>query len=111
MCAAIGGDGGVAVRVLDRGPGLSAGDETRLFELYYRAPSTAALAPGAGIGLFVCDQMVRGMGGRMWALPRDGGGAEFGFELPIYEADRDEEGPAGADEAVPRPVEAAAVGH
>jgi len=26
---------------------------------------------------------VTALGGRMWAAPRDGGGSEFGFALPL----------------------------
>jgi len=74
----------VTVRVLDRGPGIRDEDEERLFALFYRAPSTAQQASGAGIGLFVCDQLIRAMGGRLWARARDGGGSEFGFALRRY---------------------------
>ena len=44
---------------------------------------------GRGIGLFVCRQLVEGMGGRIWARPRDGKGAEFGFWLPALGDDED----------------------
>jgi two-component system sensor kinase FixL len=54
-----------------------------MFDLYYRSPSTAATASGAGIGLFVCARLIRAMGGRIWATPRTGGGAEFGFSLRV----------------------------
>ena len=74
----------IHVRVLDRGPGIRGEDPERLFALFYRAPSTASQASGAGIGLFVCDQLIRAMGGRFWARPRDGGGSEFGFALRRY---------------------------
>ncbi len=78
---------GVEIRVLDRGPGIREDTADQLFELYYREPSAGLTAPGAGIGLFICRQIVNSLGGRMWARPRPGGGAEFGFSLPIYEAD------------------------
>jgi signal transduction histidine kinase len=76
---------GVTVRVLDRGVGLSEDLLTHLFSPFYRAPSTAAVASGAGIGLYVCNRLVDAMGGRIWARRRDGGGAEFGFWLPDYD--------------------------
>jgi PAS domain S-box-containing protein len=81
------GGEGVAIRVLDDGPGLDATTLDRLFDLYYRAPGSAGSAPGAGIGLYVCRQIVTALGGTIWARQRPDGGAEFGFELPIYEAD------------------------
>jgi K+-sensing histidine kinase KdpD len=93
-------DAGVAVRVLDRGPGIGGSDPAQLFALFYRAPGTASQASGAGIGLFVCDQLVRAMGGELWAQPREGGGSEFGFSLARYPDEHD-----GADEA--RPVRTA----
>jgi PAS domain S-box-containing protein len=75
------GDGEVTVRVMDDGPGFPAAEASRLFELFYRAPGTAASASGAGIGLFVCARLIQAMGGRIWAMPRPEGGAEFGFAL------------------------------
>jgi PAS domain S-box-containing protein len=77
----------VEVRVLDRGPGLAEEDLDHLFDLFYRSPLTAKKAPGAGIGLFVCNHLARAMGGRLWAQNREGGGAEFGFSLQAYVAE------------------------
>ena len=73
-----------SVRVLDEGPGFSAEEAENLFELFYRSPSTARKASGAGIGLFVCRRLVEAMSGRMWARPRPTGGAEFGFVLKLF---------------------------
>jgi PAS domain S-box-containing protein len=78
---------GVTIRVLDDGPGLDRESVDRLFDLYYRAPGSATTAPGAGIGLYVCRQIVTALGGTIWASQRPDGGAEFGFRLPIYEPD------------------------
>ncbi len=97
-------EGDVAVRVLDRGAGIGGSDPAQLFALFYRAPGTASQASGAGIGLFVCDQLVRAMGGSLWARPRAGGGSEFGFSLARYPdeldgADRGSAAPASPDPA------------
>jgi PAS domain S-box-containing protein len=75
----------VQVRILDDGPGVEADEAERLFELFYRSPTTAQFSSGAGIGLFVCARLVRAMGGRIWARPRPAGGAEFGFALRVME--------------------------
>jgi signal transduction histidine kinase len=74
---------GVAVRVIDAGPGLREPSPDRLFDLFYRAPDAVSQTAGAGIGLFVCRELVQAMGGRVWAAPApEGPGAEFGFWLP-----------------------------
>lgn len=83
------GDGEVDVFIRDNGPGITSEESDKLFTLYYRAATQAATAPGAGIGLFICKELVTLMGGRIWARPRAGGGAEFGFSLPAYVEDPD----------------------
>ena len=80
----------VAVRVLDRGIGIDDDTSAHAFELFFRTKEATRVAAGAGIGLFVCRQLIEAMGGRTWLLPRDGGGTEAGFALPV--ADVDEEG-------------------
>ncbi len=78
-------EGEAIVRVLDDGPGFPSDETNRLFELFYRSPGTAGAAAGAGIGLFACARLIAAMGGRIWAAPRDEGGAEFGFALTELE--------------------------
>jgi PAS domain S-box-containing protein len=93
-------EGEVNVFVRDNGPGIDEAESEKLFSLYYRAAHQAATAPGAGIGLFICRELVTLMGGRIWAHARaDGRGAEFGFSLPTYveEPDPSFEPAASAD--------------
>ena len=80
-------DAEVVVRVLDSGPGLRGTRPERLFDLFYRAPAARAVSGGAGIGLFVSRALIDAMGGRIWALEREEGGAEFGFALTVIEAE------------------------
>jgi K+-sensing histidine kinase KdpD len=77
------------VRVLDEGLGLPESDTAQAFELFYRSPNATRVAQGAGIGLFVCRQLIEAMGGRIWAAPREGGGTEVGFALPASAIDDD----------------------
>ena len=77
-------EGEVLIRVRDNGPGIAEDDADRLFGLYYRSAQQATTAPGAGIGLFVCRELVAAMGGRIWAESRPEGGSEFGFSIPAY---------------------------
>jgi len=78
------GVGEVVVRVLDEGIGIAPDDAERVFELFYRTSDASRQASGAGIGLFVCRQLVEAMGGRIWARPREEGGTEVGFALPAH---------------------------
>jgi signal transduction histidine kinase len=73
----------VVVRVLDRGIGVDEEAAANAFDLFFRTKEASRAASGAGIGLFVCRQLVDAMGGRTWMKPRDGGGTEVGFRLPI----------------------------
>ncbi|MDP8904962.1 MAG: ATP-binding protein [Chloroflexota bacterium] len=73
----------VEISVLDEGPGFDPQEAYRLFELFYRAPSTKR-TPGSGIGLYVSRRLVEEMGGRMHAEPRPGRGAAFVFTLRQY---------------------------
>jgi two-component system sensor histidine kinase VicK len=37
---------------------------------------------GTGLGLYICRELVRRMGGQIWVDSRDGGGSIFYLELP-----------------------------
>jgi len=75
-------EGAIVVDVADRGPGFPPGEERRIFEKFYRLPSTSA-AGGVGLGLTICRGIVTAHGGRIWAEHRAGGGAVFRFTLPL----------------------------
>jgi two-component system sensor histidine kinase MprB len=72
--------------VLDRGPGIAPGDETRVFDRFYRAEDARSL-PGSGLGLSIVREVAVGNGGSVVAAPRPGGGAQVGFRLPVVAPD------------------------
>jgi two-component system sensor histidine kinase KdpD len=74
-------DDRLMVEVADRGPGLGPGEESRIFEKFYRAAPPESR--GAGLGLTICRAIVEAHGGRIWAQNRPDGGAAFRFFLPI----------------------------
>lgn len=74
-------DGAVVVSVEDRGPGIAAGDEVRIFEKFVRA-SQGSVSGGVGLGLAICRGIVIAHGGRIWVESRPGGGAAFRFTIP-----------------------------
>jgi two-component system sensor histidine kinase KdpD len=76
-------DGGaVLVEVADRGPGIRPGEERKIFDKFYRVTSEGKRS-GMGLGLALCEAIVRLHGGRIWAENRPGGGAAFRFTLPL----------------------------
>jgi two-component system sensor histidine kinase KdpD len=72
----------LVIEVADRGPGIAAGDEERIFEKFYRG-HTESGPTGAGLGLAIARAIAIAHGGRLVAANRDGGGARFTFALPI----------------------------
>jgi PAS domain S-box-containing protein len=73
----------IEVAVLDRGIGIDEAPSDKLFEPFFRTETARSAASGLGIGLALCQRIVGALGGRIWARPRPGGGAEVGFALPI----------------------------
>jgi two-component system, OmpR family, sensor histidine kinase KdpD len=74
--------GEVIVEVADRGPGVPAGEERRIFDKFQRGARDGS-PDGVGLGLTICRAIVAAHGGRLWVSNRDGGGASFRFALPI----------------------------
>jgi two-component system sensor histidine kinase KdpD len=73
--------GRVEIVVADRGPGIPAGEEQRVFEKFYRG--SGASAGGVGLGLAICKGIVTAHGGQIFVRNRSGGGAEFHIQLPV----------------------------
>jgi two-component system sensor histidine kinase KdpD len=63
-------DKNIIVRVADEGPGFPVGDEQRVFERFYRGPrgngSRSENTMGMGLGLTICQGIVRAHEGRIW---------------------------------------------
>lgn len=73
----------VQVQVQDDGPGLSAEDQGRIFERFYRVdPSRSRMAGGSGVGLTVARGLARAMGGDVTVNSQLGQGSTFSFTLP-----------------------------
>jgi two-component system sensor histidine kinase KdpD len=69
--------------VLDRGPGLPPGEESLVFEPFYRAGKhRESSMPGIGMGLAICRGLVEAHGGTLSAYNREDGGAVFSARIP-----------------------------
>lgn len=78
IATALSAPDGVEVIVADTGPGVDAKMMPRLFE-----PFATTKSNGLGMGLTICRSIVEAHGGRLWAVPNPGGGAQFRFRLPM----------------------------
>jgi two-component system OmpR family sensor kinase len=73
-------DGELEVHVSDDGPGVLADDRERIFEPFYRAPGSRAIAPdGSGLGLAIAREIARAHRGDIRLA------APFVVSLPLAE--------------------------
>lgn len=81
-------EGPVRFEVRDTGVGLPPGTAARLFEPFSQAdPETNRRLGGVGLGLAICHQLVRRMGGRIGAKRTPQGGSLFWFTVPVHAPD------------------------
>jgi len=75
-------DGGLSLRICDRGPGVPAELRDRIFEPYYRMAGHAEREGGVGLGLSLVRQIAQLHGGDVRCEGREGGGSCFVISLP-----------------------------
>lgn len=72
------------VDIRDQGPGLSEGEQARLFVDFSQIEHNLSRnTQGTGLGLAICKRIIEGQGGRIGVSSRKGAGATFWFELPL----------------------------
>jgi signal transduction histidine kinase len=71
----------VALSIVDDGPGIPASMRERVFEEFFRVPTTSG-ADGAGVGLAIARRVSRMLGGDLRLGETPGGGATFTLLLP-----------------------------
>ena len=73
----------IIFRVLDDGPGIPLEKSKHVFERFYRLDdSLARVTSGAGLGLAICQGLVRAHEGEIWVEPMDEG-ACITFSIPL----------------------------
>jgi GAF domain-containing protein len=77
-------NGSFYVSVRDTGPGISAADQTRLFQEFQQADNAITKKKGGtGLGLAISKRIIEMHGGRIWVESQLGQGATFAFTLPV----------------------------
>jgi two-component system, OmpR family, sensor kinase len=75
------------IEVADRGPGLSDGEASHVFERFYRGdPSRSRSSGGTGLGLSIASALIEAHGGRIEVASTPGEGATFTITLPVVPA-------------------------
>jgi signal transduction histidine kinase len=75
--------GAVRVTVEDEGIGIPPGEQSSIFEKFYRAdPHLRQVPGGTGLGLYISRELVQRMGGRIGVRSQPGAGSTFFFDLP-----------------------------
>jgi PAS domain S-box-containing protein len=73
----------VRISVSDEGLGIPRSEARRIFEKFYRLdPNMTQGVGGTGLGLYICRELIRRVGGRIWVEAHEPRGSSFVVELP-----------------------------
>lgn len=76
VCCQVAASGEVQLQVMDEGPGIPEAMARKIFDPYVQLElNRHGAGRGTGLGLAFCRAASQGMGGRIWAENRPGGGA------------------------------------
>ncbi len=73
----------IQVSIIDTGPGIPEEKRDRIFEDHFRLKRDEN-QQGYGIGLSLCQRIIRAHYGRIWVEASPTGGSCFQFTLPVY---------------------------
>ena len=74
----------VVISVKDEGKGIAEHDKERLFDRFYRVENKENVTvSGFGIGLYLCAEIVKRHGGKIWVESEEGKGSTFYFTVPF----------------------------
>jgi CheY-like chemotaxis protein len=98
-------DGGLAFVVSDTGLGMDAETARTVFLPFVQADTSVTRRfGGTGLGLTICAELVRLMGGELRVESTPGAGSTFRFSLPLARAEAGDGAPAGGPAPPPPEV-------
>jgi PAS domain S-box-containing protein len=71
------------IAISDQGIGINMKDHKRIFERFYRAEEISDKFPGVGVGLYICNEIIKEHNGTLWVESEAGKGSTFSFTIPI----------------------------
>jgi PAS domain S-box-containing protein len=75
---------GVTLSIQDYGIGIAKDSQDKVFEQFYRVTGDSqATYPGMGIGLYICAEIIKREGGRIWVESSNDKGSVFCVWLPF----------------------------
>ena len=81
-------DGFAQISVTDQGPGISAEDQERVFERFYRVDGARSRQTGGtGLGLSIVKHVLANHGGEVTLWSQPGQGSTFTLRLPMMDED------------------------
>jgi len=74
----------IRISVSDNGVGIPKKSQKYIFDMFWQVDSTTKKEySGAGLGLYISNQLVKLMGGRLWLESKPGKGSTFHFTIPV----------------------------
>jgi signal transduction histidine kinase len=84
---------GVVLTVEDEGPGIPADAQVHVFERFFQVDSShTRRVGGTGLGLYICREMAKAIGARIWLARSDAHGSEFSLFVPDRHGGADDGG-------------------
>jgi PAS domain S-box-containing protein len=71
------------IAISDQGIGINIKDHKRIFERFYRAEEISEKFPGVGVGLYVCNEIIKEHNGTLWVESEATKGSTFSFTIPV----------------------------
>lgn len=77
--------GHIKFSITDSGVGIDQKDQKKVFDRFYRVGAVKEKFAGMGMGLYICEQIIKQHEGVIWVESELGEGSTFSFTLPIKE--------------------------